>query len=210
MTAAEIHAALREVGICHVRGLLTTADYQQLAAALGNVVAEETIELRPDAHAYVAKPGAVPFHTDHPQVAIIGWYCVEQDADDGTSMFVDARPVVAAMKVEERDVLRRVELHCPPLHGGAPTGRWPVLRRDGEYDAVFCSPWLHSATPLPDHDGALADFRRRLSAATKAAREVRLGPGDAVFIDNRRVLHGRRAIAPSSKRRLLRRWIRLQ
>jgi Taurine catabolism dioxygenase TauD, TfdA family len=44
-------------------------------------------------------------------------------------------------------------------------------------------------------------------AARRSAAEVRLSPGDLLVVDDRRVLHGRRAIVPSSARRLRRLWV---
>jgi alpha-ketoglutarate-dependent taurine dioxygenase len=59
------------------------------------------------------------------------------------------------------------------------------------------------------HVDALYEFRRALSAeAKRSADELRLKPGDALFIDNRRLLHGRRAIAHDSRRTLHRLWVR--
>ncbi|MEQ1735230.1 MAG: TauD/TfdA family dioxygenase, partial [Rhodoglobus sp.] len=52
------------------------------------------------------------------------------------------------------------------------------------------------------------EFRVRLSASAKVnAFEVRMKLGDILLVDNRRVLHGRRAIAEGSPRRLHRIWI---
>ena len=49
------------------------------------LVGQESIALRPGAHAYVAKPGRVPLHTDHPEVTFIGWLAEAQDATDGST-----------------------------------------------------------------------------------------------------------------------------
>lgn len=196
-------------GIVHVPGLLTPRDYLALAEQLGRVVQEERIALRPGAHAYVAKPGSVPLHTDHPDVDIIGWYCEEQDTVDGASLLLDAQPVVDALSAAELEALRGVEVACPPLAGGPPTEARPVLRRREGRDEVFCSPWLHPVLRTSANDAAVDGFRARVSAhARDAVREVHLRRGDALFIDNHRVLHGRRAIAEGSRRCLHRVWIR--
>ncbi len=117
-------------------------------------------------------------------------------------MLLDTRPVIAALDARERDTLRHVDLACPPLAGGPPTLRFPVLRGA---DAVFCSPWLRSADPVPLLERALDRFRARLAAAE--TRSIRLAPGDALFVDNRRVLHGRGAIDARSRRRLRQVWM---
>lgn len=196
-------------GILHVPGSLTASSYRALAEELGRVIHEEQIALRPGAHAYVARPGRVPLHTDHPDVDIIGWYCEEQDAVDGASLLLDAQPVVDGLSAAELETLRGIEVACPPLAGGPPTESRPVLCRRGDRDEVFCSPWLHPVVRTPAHDAAVDTFRARVSArAREAVRELQLRPGDALFIDNHRVLHGRRAIAAGSRRSLRRVWIR--
>jgi hypothetical protein len=183
--------------------------YGRLAEALGEVVGAERIALRPGAHAYVAQPGPVPLHTDQPEVSVIGWWCEAQDDEDGASRLLDTWPVVDSLPEGDRARLRRVELVTPPLAGGPPTVRWPVLRPTPRGEHVFCSPWLRAASDDPDDQGALDEFRRRVSEhAHRAVQSVRLRVGDALFVDNRRVLHGRHAIAVASRRCLRRLWLR--
>ena len=175
---------------------------------LGRVVAEETIALRQGAHAYVAQPGPVPLHTDHPEVDLVGWWCEAQDELDGACMLVDTKPLIEGLTEAERRVLRRVELECPPRAGGPPTLRFPVLRQKDGGDRLFCSPWLRSATPDPELVAALERFRVALSDFVKTEhRRVRLVPGQGLLVDNGRVMHGRGAIGIESPRRLRRVWI---
>lgn len=201
--------ALRHDGYAVVTGPLDREAFLALGRQLGGLLAEETIALRPGAHAYVAKPGPVPLHTDHPEVDVVAWLCEVQDDADGASRLLDTRPLVDSLAADERELLRRVHLAYPPLAGGPPTGRWPVLRPTGDGDAVFCSPWLRAVDAPPHHAAALDRFRESISRrASTAVVDIRLVPGDALFVDNRRVLHGRRAIAEASPRRLLRSWLR--
>lgn len=207
--ATFIARELAERGFARVQGIVDPASYLELASRLGRVVGEEMIALRPGAHAYVAMPDRVPLHTDHPGVRLIAWRCEQQDEEDGASLLLDTRPIVASLSERARQVLRQVELECPPLSGGPPTLRHPVLvERPGSSDAIFCSPWLRSADPIPILQDALDDFRRRLSeAAERAHLRVRLEVGEVLLIDNHRVLHGREAISPHSRRRLHRLWM---
>lgn len=204
-----VDAGLHERGYAHVVGPLDEGDYRDLAEALGQVVGVERIALRADAHAYVAKPGPVPLHTDQPEVEIIGWHCIRQDEHDGASLLLDTWPVVNALDEELRATLQEVLLVTPSLQGGPPSMTWPVLKRAERGDAVFCSPWLRSAVPLREHEEALERFRLRLTDAIRTARiSIRLAPGDALMVDNGRVLHGRGAIGIDSRRCLLRVWAR--
>ncbi len=206
--AAQVETGLARDGFAHLAGPLDPLTYQRLAEGLGEIVGRERVALRPEAHAYLAKPGPVPLHTDQPQIEVIGWLCQEQDADDGASRLLDSRPIVTALSEAERRLLREVELWTPPLNGGPPTETWPVLRQGRDGDEVFWSPWLRSVSDRSDYGEALGLFRDRISAAAAACLSIRLAAGEAVFIDNRRVLHGRGRLMESSRRCLLRVWIR--
>lgn len=206
-TAHAVLSDLREHGLAQVAGI-DRQQYEMLAEQLGHIAERERIALRPGAHAYVAKPGRVPFHTDHPDIDILGWWCEEQDRSDGASLLLDARPVIEDLPPQTRETLRSVSLQCPPLAGGPPTEHRPVLWSEAGREAVFCSPWLRSAWPLPDHERSLEEFRTRLSASAKTAvTSIRLEPGMALLVDNHRVLHGRGPIEPDSRRVLHRLWI---
>lgn len=207
--ADQVRAELRQRGFAHVDVGMGFDEYRALATSLGEIVGEERIALRPGAHAYVAKPGPVPLHTDQPQVEVIGWWCERQDEVDGASLLLDTKPIVEGLDDETRTTLRDVLLMTPPIDGGPPTIRWPVLRANGERDDVFCSPWLRSALALIEHQRALDLLRRTLSDAARTTRRIsaRLQRGHALFVDNRRMLHGRDSIAPGSLRVLRRLWV---
>lgn len=206
--AIDIASELGRAGYVHLRGPFERAEYLDLARTLGPLIATEAIALRAGAHAYVARPGPVPPHTDHPEVGAIGWLCEEQDAFDGTSRLVDSRPVIESLAPEVRQRLRSVRLECPPLQGGPPTLSFTVLRDTGRGEALFCSPWLRAVGGEADDQAALDELRARLIDANRNdAIECRLARGEVLLIDNQRVLHGRAAIAEASRRRLLRAWI---
>jgi len=183
-------------------------EFEQRAQELGAIVGRERIGLRAGAHAYVAKPGAVPLHTDQPEVHVIGWWCEEQDTSNGATKLLDARPLVESLPVRVRETLRRTHLVTPPLMGGPPTMTWSVLTRSGDHDDLFCSPWLRAIERDAAQVEALTFLRNVLSDGAKAsAIKMRLRAGEALFVDNRRVLHGRGSISPTSQRTLHRVWI---
>lgn len=205
--ATDLVRTLREQGFAHVAEKSDLAGYYRLAQSIGVSIAEERVALREGAHAYLAKPGPVPLHTDHPQVDVIGWYCAEQDEVDGASLLLDAAPLIQALPEDRRRVLASIELRCPPVAGGPPTEQWPVLKSTSRGIALFCSPWLKSVRP-EDQD-ILDEFRRALShEAKRSIISIRLAPGESLLIDNQRLLHGRAALQLNSRRQLIRLWLR--
>ncbi len=208
MLADELREQLTSAGFVCVREPLSVAEYIVLAAELGRVVQAEQIALRPGAHAYVAQPGRVPLHNDQPEVDVIGWWCEAQDDEDDASLLLDTRPVVEQLDEDLRRHLRQIHLLCPPLENGPPTERRPVLRRMGHDDVVFCPPWLLLADDTQAARQSLTIFQEAVSSAAQTStKTIRLQPGQALFVDNRRVLHGRGPIKETSGRRLHRVWI---
>lgn len=202
--------SIRVHGYVRLSGPFDEEAYRSLVGRLGRIVNEERIALRPGAHAYVAKPGPVPMHTDHPEAKFVSWLCVRQDDVAGASRLYDSRPFLQSLSEDEVEQLRCTDLECPPLTGGPPTLRFPVLSASthGDVDEIFCSPWLRAAGGNQERQAVLDRFRSRLSGDIQArAFEERLEEGDVLIVDNRRVLHGRGAINDRSRRELLRFWL---
>jgi len=198
-------------GILFIDRFVPRDEFESIVRQLGTTIAEERIQLRPGAHAYVAKPGRVPLHTDHPDVDFIAWHCIEQDADDGASLLLDARPVLESMQQASPAHYAKLfdtQLACPPLAGGPPTLARAVLRSVQGQTYLFCSPWLSAVDASEGRGEALAALRERLSTAAKTQLvSHRMPRGGVLIVDNRRVLHGRGPIAEHSKRHLRRVWI---
>jgi len=56
------------------------------------------------------RPRARGFHTDRPTVDVIGWYCVEQDAEDGAVLLIDTADLGEHFGAAEIAGLGRVEV----------------------------------------------------------------------------------------------------
>ena len=65
------------------------------------------------------------------------------------------------------------------------------------------------AEATSDQAHAISAFERALSeyVANGGVVSIRLDPGQALFVNNRVVLHARDAIAPDSRRRLVRAYV---
>lgn len=208
LSSVRVQRALTESGVAHVDVPHDLAEFRILAAQLGYVVAEERIAIRAGAHAYVAQPGPVPVHNDQAQVDIVAWHCVNQDAADGASLLCDGLAAIATLPHEVREVLRRTRLACPPVAGGPPSQKVPVLSASSVGRRLFCSPWLEPVDDDPVQRAALMALAEVLNQPSAPWRSsVRMSPGQSLFIDNRRILHGREAIEPRSPRHLERVWI---
>lgn len=195
--------ALAQQGYAVVPGHTDVEAVERLLDGLGVIVHRTLVQVRPGIGTYLNSPPAVPLHTDHPAVDWIAWWCERQDALDGASSLVDAHQVVQALDRVTRTSLERVRLACPSLNDratGEEPGRHPLLtpRR------VYFAPWLQ-----PKQSSTAHAWRTWTAAVAAAQRiHVRLQPGDTLVIDNRRMLHGRGALAEDSRRALRRYWVR--
>lgn len=203
----QIAEALERDGFFHARALVP-AEYLSLAVSLGEVVAVDEIELRPGVRSYACSPGAVPFHTDHPAVAIAAWYCVREDLVDGASLLVDSQPLIRALSARQVTSLESLRLAFPPLAAGHAAGAAPVLVPRADRHGVYYPPIVRPEQPEPEAEAALQELAERVREVGLAEQiRIRLKVTDALFIDNRRMLHGRGALRQNSPRLLRRAWI---
>ncbi len=138
---------------------------------------------------------------------MLAWYCVAQDAVDGTSALIDTGDVTQHFDADDLAVMSRIRVRA--------------MMRDAENREIVCeyplfvggkvyyAPWLL----CPDLDEKESDVAARFAdyVAEKDATEpirIRLKPGEMLFVDNHRILHGRSSIPPDSRRHLVRLYIR--
>lgn len=173
------------------------AGFEALADALGGVVLATAVRLQPGAGSYLCAPEPIPLHADDPRMPLIAWRCEHQDVEDGASLLVDLRAIIAGMPSADRELLATVR-----LRGGRMRGEANIYEpRSGR---CFWAPWLDA-----DAEGPALRALERLATEIERApvMRVRLAPGDVLVVDNHRVLHGRDAVSPGSRRHLERRWI---
>jgi hypothetical protein len=85
---------------------------------------------------------------------------------------------------------------------------YPLLSEgEGGYD-LYYTPWLLFDAYTPEQKDLFGKFDTYLKGkVTREPLRIRLAPGECLFIDNRRVLHARGQLPPSSQRHLTRLYI---
>jgi gamma-butyrobetaine dioxygenase len=145
-----------------------------------------------------------PYRTPQPGIQIL--HCLVNDTSGGDSLLVDGLAIAEELSQQEPETFR--------LLTGTPVRfRWygeahehvswvPLLQLDlaGRLEAVHISPRL-DYVPLLAPEAQAAYYRARsvLQARLRDPRfhlTFRLGAGEAVMFDNRRLLHGRTAFDP--------------
>jgi hypothetical protein len=219
--AAEVRDRLPREGYVHIARVLPQDVFDAAAQQLGSIElrthirvdteADEALRRARDPH-YADRPSVyradgLSYHTDSPIIDMLAWYCVEQDAVDGTSALIDTGDIAQHFTAEEQAVLGRIRVRAMQRDDqNREIIREYPLFANGK---VYYAPWLVCED--------LGDAERELAArfagyvAQKDATEpirIRLKPGEMLFVDNHRILHGRSEIPADSKRHLVRLYIR--
>jgi hypothetical protein len=202
---AAIEARLADVGFAVLRFDDATAA-AALAHRLGPVLNVAEVRVS-DPRFYVTSARSVPPHTDDPGARLILWYCRQDSGGDaGANQLVDTRSVIRALPANVVDQLAEIELNCPELgKPGLPgmTRTYPLYQPERRH--IFYAPWLCME---PRSHALLAFEAEVLQPAHR--RRVLLRPGDALLVDNWRMLHMRDELPEASPRWLSRYWIGAQ
>ena len=167
----------------------------------------QTLEVSLDANRvqYPFVRHAIPFHTDHPSIRSVAWYCFEQDKDGGATAVLNGYEIVRSLSPADRQLLRSVSV--------------PVLRSENEQPLVsvgannrphiyWLPEFIKAARPRMSYkqSRAVDRFADLLQDAEEARSHhlVRLHRGECLFVDNQRMLHGRSALGSASRRHLRR------
>ena len=176
------------------------------------------IEPKPDGE-YLANTGiAMDAHSDGPTREYIPGFqifqCVENTSVGGESFWVDTFHIADIMRREHPDEYHLLST-VPWEYANRAKGshyRWnaPIfdLDRDGNIQAVRDTMWLREPLrvefDLVPKMFAAYKLYASLKAQPENQVERKLVEGDVAFVDNRRVLHGRRAFDPRTGRRHIR------
>lgn len=204
--ALRVPQALQELAVsgwCRVQQVDADA-FTLVAARLGAVLQTTEVIVRPGSRALVTSARALGPHTDHSRADFLAWLCLEPASCGGETILVDSRPLLASLPPQTLELLRAVELFEHRVFRDDPE-RCPLLSYRRGTQRVYYTYWLRG-----ELDGAAARALEQFRALVESPRHqvrFRLERGDVLVVDNRRVLHGRTAIATPSRRHLRRLWI---
>jgi hypothetical protein len=224
--AERIRKSLLRYGLAHVTASLSADAFHALAELTGHI--EERTDIVVDAarrreesaarddtlgksRPGVYQPESLALHTDRPTAGILAWYCVEQDDRAGETILVDTVNLVDHLSGDQLAALSEIQVPYTIRQGASRREHLflqSLLVKKGTQYEVFYVPWNLPEPGSSEARSALARFAEyvKLSALHRALR-IRLMPKQSLFINNRRMLHGRDALPEDSKRRLIRLYI---
>ncbi len=172
----------------------------------------------PDAYDLTMTTRALEPHTDNPYrdpvPGFIFLHCLVNNADGGDSMLTDGFRVAETLRRDDPDAFAVLTgLRLRYRYTDADTvldNRGPLIELDA--DGRVCQVRLSNRTDAVDAEDAdtLDRFyrsRHRFAALVNdpaLQRHLKLGPGDVLVMDNRRLLHGRAAYRPGTGHRHMR------
>lgn len=201
-------------GYAHVKGPISYDEFESFSRQLGAIVYRTDLHITGGRKSVVYKPEEIGFHMDNPNVRIIGWYCVRQDESDGSSLLVDTCDIERYFSPSEMAVLQTIEVKCPhPLLHDPDAGKeafflTPLLSWKHSVPQIYFADWLLLDSYDEKQANALDKFKGYLRRKQELELiKVRLREREALFINNRRLLHGRGQIGRNSSRLIKRVWI---
>lgn len=199
-------------GFSHLTESLSTEQFEELAKSLGNILTDFTVKLDPSRTSYVCHSDAIPFHTDDVTCRYIGWHCINQDLHDGSSLLLHTKKVFGLLTQTDLQTLSQIKIDPAPYALSKLPGQqepYPLLNSYPSNPGICYVPWLK----IHHSNSSQREVVERLKAAIAQLEEqgdfieIKLQPGQALFIDNRRVFHGRRELRTDSARHLRRLWV---
>jgi hypothetical protein len=226
-TTEQVGEAIRHTletdGYLHLTWPMTMENYEAIAGRVGTIVQKADVKVDParaqsqeqarriKGRGGIYSPGALGFHTD-PIADLVSWYCVAQDDGGAPMMMLNLGDLEQHFSAEELKILSTVELLSPTKTPGAeqetltPT---PLLTKKGDKYKVYYAPWLLREP----EDASVRKIADKFAAYVRNKEATQLivlpvKPRDTVFLDNHRMLHGRGELSQTSKRHLVRFYLR--
>jgi hypothetical protein len=221
---AEVLRNLKSAGFAHIKQPVSFETFESIATEMGTIELVSEIRID-DGHAQQlhqtrkvkTRPSpyqadALGFHSDNPRMDVLGWYCFEQDDNTGATLLIDTSDLPSYLAAEDLAGLCETNLWYSvrsPESDEEQLFQIPlVIRKDTEC-YVYYQPWLFLDTYDAEQTRVLQSFSDYLAYKQRTQTiSVKLERQQCLFIDNRRILHGRDAIAGNSRRHLRRFFIR--
>lgn len=210
-------------GYIHLRWPMSMESYEQIAGQLGTIILRSDVKVDMEragnqeqvrnirGRGGIYSPTPLHLHTD-PNADLVSWYCVEQDEGGGPMLMLDAGNLEEEFSEEELEVLGRIKLWSPSRESETDQEvltLTPMLRREGGRNKIFYASWLLCKS----YDDEATRVLGKFADFVKHAEETRIitlpvQRQETIFIDNRRMLHGRGALPTTSRRHLVRLYLR--
>jgi alpha-ketoglutarate-dependent taurine dioxygenase len=148
---------------------------------------------------------ALPLHCDHHRADLIAWYCHADAEAGGETLLLDFEELYGTLPSKMKAALEHLAFREHKVFA-EDCEQHPFHTVSKGRSRFYYSFWPVDHTLTGEVEAAYLALKELIAAQHPVA--IRLQPGEALFIDNTRVLHGRTAFVGTA-RHLERNWIRL-
>lgn len=170
------------------------------AEKLGEIINISDIKINEQSNRKFNQAESLDLHTDSPQVKYIIWYCIKQDKIAGESILLDTTEILEKLDSETKSILETTKINYP-IYKRISVSDHPILSPSPE-NQIYYTSWLKKADYNENQLLALKKFENLVNELPKTS--IKLKEGDALIINNKRMLHGRDTIPLDSQRYLYR------
>ena len=221
---AEVLRNLKSAGFAHIKQPVSFETFESIATEMGTIELVSEIRID-DGHAQQlhqtrkvkTRPSpyqadALGFHSDNPRMDVLAWYCRGQDPNTGATWLIDTNDLPRYFGADELAGLCKLNLWYSVRSRESDEEQLfqiPLLIIQSTGCYVYYQPWLFLDSYDEGQTKLLQKFSEYLAYKQQTQTiSVELAQRECLFIDNRRILHGRGAIAADSQRHLTRFFIR--
>ena len=220
----EVLLNLKRAGFARINQPVSFETFESIATEIGTI--ELVSEIRIDdnqaqqlhqtrkvkARPSPYKADSLGFHSDNPRMDVLAWYCFEQDENTGATLLIDTSDLPSYLAEDDLAALCETNLWYSVRSLESDEEQLfqiPLVIRKSTGCYVYYQPWLFLDAYDAEQTRVLQKFSDYLAYKQRTQTiSVKLEKQECLFIDNRRILHGRDAIAGNSRRHLRRFFIR--
>ena len=199
----QLHTGLHESGFVHIENAGIAA-LKPVLDELGEVIQVTEVRIDRKTQALVTSDKKLNYHSDHSQADYVVWICLQPAKCGGASILSDALKAYGKLTAEEQLELQKVRCFEHKVFPDDPDSQPMVSSEDGRLK-FYCTFWLLEENLPAAQMRVLEKFRQHIH--NSVLPDLTLDSGDILVVDNKRILHGRRAFTDDN-RHLRRFWIK--
>lgn len=197
---AQIRDELNEKGYSQPATLLNYDEFLSICNDLGIVYATTDIKYNPNRDKLIHSTEEIAFHNDDIDARYIAWHC-QEEAGDAETLLLDFEKIRPRLSESCKRGLGSISL----LRNNQSVS----IVRDTEKLALFYIPWLVKPGETDLEKQALHELNQAIQQASDTETiSILHKKNRCLFIDDHRMLHGRKKYDPTTKRFLKRVWIK--
>ncbi len=201
----KISENLERDGFFYIPNPISSFDFRDICGEFGEIISETEVCVKDKSSKRLHTNLPMGLHSDHPDVEIVAWHCHISDEEGGALLLLDISKMISEFSLNEIENLKKITVRVPPL-GDHPERHQGLLSILDQRNIFYYADWLVQEPVSEYAQAALLKFERVISSSPEV-KSIHLQRGEAILVDNRRMLHGRSGFSTNSQRFIKRLWL---